>query len=60
MKRLLNVKIIAKETGFSPPTVYSWFHREDFPVIRLGRKLVVAEDAFDAWLEKQANGNKEQ
>jgi len=28
-------------------------NRADFPAIRLGRRIVVAEDMFDAWMKKQ-------
>jgi len=33
---------------------YELFHREDFPSIRIGRKLLVREDKLEAWENSQA------
>jgi excisionase family DNA binding protein len=51
---LLNAEDLAQITGFSKPTVYNFFHRSDFPTIRVGRKLVVERTAFHKWLSNQA------
>lgn len=41
----------ALNTGIN--TAYALMHREDFPSIRIGRKLVVPRDAFLRWLDRQ-------
>lgn len=33
---------------------YLLFHRNDFPSVRIGRKLLVSRDALKQWLEKNA------
>jgi excisionase family DNA binding protein len=33
---------------------YELFHREDFPSIRIGRKLLVREDKLEEWENSQA------
>lgn len=53
-KLLLNAQDLVEITGFSKPTIYCWFHRMDFPTIRVGRKVVVERSAFHRWLSEQA------
>lgn len=38
----------------SKPTMYELCRREDFPVIHIGRKLLIPKAALMAWLNKQA------
>ena len=52
-KLLLTPKDVAALTGLSLPSVYNWFHIEGFPVIRIGRKMLVTTEGFNRWLEKQ-------
>ena len=37
----------------SRPTAYSLVHRDGFPVIRLGRRLLIIKAALEKWLEDQ-------
>lgn len=39
--------------NISRTKAYSLFHREDFPCIRIGRRVVVPRDLFFAWMKKQ-------
>lgn len=42
----LNVKDVAEIMGISIPTARKLFEKRDFPTIRVGRRLLVSEDAF--------------
>ncbi len=61
LPRLLNPPMI-KELFFNGkdmpnlnlPAVYGLFHREDFPKIRIGKKLFTPTNLFLEWLEKEA------
>lgn len=37
----------------SRPTAYSLVHRDGFPVIRIGRRLLIVKSALEKWLENQ-------
>ena len=37
----------------SRPTAYSLVHRDGFPVIRIGRRLLIIKSALEKWLENQ-------
>lgn len=50
---ILTPKMIFEREIFpgSRNAVYRLFHRNDFPAVRLGGKLVVSRDAFRSWIE---------
>ena len=37
----------------SRPTAYSLVHKEGFPVIRLGRRLLIPRAGLERWLNEQ-------
>lgn len=39
--------------GISRPTAYELAHRNDFPTIRIGRRLLIPKTALEKWLERQ-------
>ena len=41
--------------GISRPTAYELVHREDFPKVKVGRRLLVPRAGLERWLEKQSN-----
>ena len=41
--------------GISRPVAYELVHRADFPVIRVGRRILISKAALESWLEKQSN-----
>lgn len=43
----------------SKATVYSLFHRADFPAVRHGKRLLVSRDALRRWLEGQQKGESQ-
>ena len=52
----LNAKIVAQVLGISLAGTYELLHREDFPVVKIGSRLVVPKEEFLAWVEEQAGG----
>ena len=53
----LNAETISKLLGISLTTVYELMHTKDFPVLRLGNRLVVPKEKFKKWVEKNTGGN---
>ena len=50
MEKYLNAKQIMNALGISRSMVYSLFNREDFPVTRIGKRIVVSETALREWM----------
>lgn len=40
--------------GISRSAAYALFHREDFPTLKIGRRLLVTHDALMQWLKEDA------
>ena len=55
-KLVYNSTEARKALGVSMPTFYDLTHRADFPVIRIGKKIVVPVDGLKKWLEKAGTG----
>lgn len=50
-KRLfLSTKDVARIMGISIPTARKLFEKRDFPTIRVGRRLLVSEEAFKLYI----------
>lgn len=41
--------------GFSRAAAYQLFNRDDFPTVRIGRRLFVRSDRLLQWLEEHEN-----
>jgi predicted DNA-binding transcriptional regulator AlpA len=54
----LNAKIVAEILGISVAGAYELLHQEDFPVLRIGSRLVVPKEKFLSWIESQTGGNE--
>lgn len=53
---ILNAGHVAQILGISKGLAYQLFRRGDFPAVQLGRRKLVARDAFVAWFNRQQNG----
>jgi len=53
-KIALNVSEAAAALGISRPTLYQLCRRDDFPVARVGGRILFPREKLQAWLEKQA------
>ena len=54
----LNSELVAKVLGVSPSSGYELMHQPDFPVLRVGNRMVVPKEKFMQWAEEQSGGVK--
>ncbi len=48
----LSADHVAAFLGVSRSNVYEVMHSKGFPVVRMGRRMIVAKDKFLKWLEE--------
>lgn len=53
----LNAKTVAQVLGISAAGAYDLLHHKDFPVVKIGLRLVVPKEQFLTWIEKQVGGD---
>lgn len=49
-KKLLNVSDIFDEFGIKPALVYHWVRCKKFPIIKIGKKILIKRAEFDSFL----------
>lgn len=54
----LNASLVAQVLGVSISTAYELMHEPDFPVLRVGGRMVVPKEKFIRWTEEQSGGAK--
>jgi len=52
----LNAEIVAKVLGVSPSSGYELMHKPDFPVLKVGNRMVVPEEKFVEWVSQRTQG----
>ena len=52
----LNAATVANVLGVSPSSGYELMHEPEFPVLRVGSRMVVPKDAFIRWVEAHTGG----
>ena len=52
----LNVATVAKVLGIAPSSSYELMHEADFPVLKIGNRLLVPKEQFVAWVEQHTKG----
>ena len=52
----LNSELVAKVLGVSPSSGYELMHQPDFPVLRVGNRMVVPKEKFMQWVEEHTGG----
>lgn len=52
----LNSELVAKVLGVSPSSAYELMHQPDFPVLRVGNRMVVPKEKFIQWVEGRTGG----
>lgn len=40
--------------GVSRPTMYNLVNRDDFPKIRVGRRVIIPRQGLEEWMQKEA------
>ena len=53
--KCLNADDIQAILKLSRAGVYTLMHREDFPTIRIGTRILIPVDAYKEWLNKNAS-----
>ena len=48
----LNAETLAKLLGVSASSSYELMHEKDFPVLRVGNRMVVPKEKFMEWVER--------
>ena len=54
----LNAEMVAQVLGVSPSSGYELMHQPDFPVLRVGSRMVVPKEKFIQWVEEHTGGGK--
>lgn len=52
----LNASMVAEVLGVSPSTGYELMHEKDFPILKIGNRIVVPKEKFIAWVEQNTGG----
>ena len=53
----LNAELVAKVLGVSPSSGYELMHEADFPVLKVGSRMVVPKEKFIEWVERNTKGS---
>ena len=54
----LNAATVAKVLGVSPSSGYELMHDSDFPVLKVGGRMVVPKEKFIEWVERHTGGTQ--
>ena len=54
----LNAATVAKVLGVSPSCGYELMHDSDFPVLKVGGRMVVPKEKFIEWVERHTGGRQ--
>lgn len=54
----LNVAMVAKVLGIAPSSSYELMHEADFPVLKVGSRIVVPKEKFIQWVERHTKGGE--
>ena len=52
----LNATLVAQVLGISATGSYELMHEKDFPVLKIGNRMVVPKGKFITWVEQNTNG----
>ena len=55
----LNAETVAKVLGVSPSSGYELMHKLDFPVLKVGSRMVVPKEKFVKWVSQHTRGGTE-
>ncbi len=52
----LNAATVARVLGVSPSSGYELMHETDFPVLKIGNRMVVPKEKFVEWVLRHIQG----
>ena len=53
----LNAKMVAQVLGIAPSSAYELMHESNFPVLKVGSRMVVPKEKFIEWVERNTGGD---
>ena len=56
----LNAETVAKVLGIAPSSAYELMHEADFPVLKVGSRMVVPKEKFVEWVAQHTGGGDAQ
>ena len=54
----LNSETVAKVLGVSSSSAYELMHEPDFPMLRIGNRMVVPKEQFIQWVTEHTGGGR--
>lgn len=54
----LNAEMVANLLGISTTAAYELMHEKDFPVLKIGSRMVIPKEKFKEWVERKISGGK--
>ena len=54
----LNADRVGKVLGVSPASTYELMHESNFPVLRVGSRMVVPKEQFIQWVNERVGGGE--
>lgn len=54
-KMLLSISEVAAVLGISRPSIYQLIHSADFPIVRLGGRVLIPVKQLEDWLDAQVS-----
>ena len=55
---LLNVKQLAELLGVSDSSVYELIQKDDFPSLRIGKRIVIPKEELRKWISVHTKGGQ--
>ena len=52
----LNARIVAQVLGIAPSSAYELMHESNFPVLKIGSRMIVPKEKFIQWVEEHIQG----
>ena len=52
----LNARIVAQVLGIAPSSAYELMHESNFPVLKIGSRMIVPKEKFIQWVAQNAGG----
>ena len=56
--RVLNAEQLAGTLGISRAGAYQLLHREDFPTLRIDKRMLVPRDKLMLWIDRNSGGRE--
>ena len=53
----LNARIVAQVLGIAPSSAYELMHESNFPILKVGSRMVVPKEKFIQWMERNTGGD---